>query len=348
MKDYYQILGLNSDATPAEIKKAFKKLSVIWHPDKHINDSEEKRKEAEDKFKEINEAYSVLSDAQKKIEYDNRSKYRTNYYTTNAAHDYWTNFYNMNNYSSVKQYGKNIIVNVDIDIKEIYRREIKTINYKKSVRCKECHGSGGKTEVCHKCDGKGFISKVHERKDLNAVFVERIVCPECKGKGKKVVEACHTCGGTGFETIDCSYDIDLTYLAADDKHVEYIIDEQGGDESATVGAPNGSLIFSININQGDYKVVENDLISVMEVPYYDLILGCKRIITLPDDKQLSITIPENSYDGQKIRIKGKGLMYNNSIGDYFIILKAEYPKITPEVKKLLKKISTIYNKKEAA
>lgn len=329
-KNYYDILGVSKDASKDDIRKAFKKLSVKYHPDKHINDSEEDKQKAEDKFKEINEAYEVLSDDQKRQEYDNPMSGFGNMF---GGFNPFDNFFTRGRQQNFIRPGQDIRVTINLTIEDFYKGGTKEIKYKKNIRCGHCGGDGGKTKICTHCNGTGTIQKRYQQGNMISVHTEQ--CPHCQGQGKHIIETCNHCSGTGFTKEDKTFNLNIDQLNPAMSSGDYVIDNFGGHESKQSGGQDGTLIARIIIDLKNYKVGKNnDVFEQVEIPYYDMLLGVDKDIILPNGKKIVVNIPEESRDGNVIKSKGNGI----NGADYYLCIKPRFPFLEKNDKELLKKI----------
>lgn len=328
-KSYYDILGVKKDASKDDIRRAFKKLSVKYHPDKHINDSEEDKKKAEEKFKEINEAYEVLSDDKKRQEYDNPIPEGFGFDPFGGFAD----FFGRGQRQRFVKPGQDIGVSINLDIKDFYNSGIKEIKYKKNIRCGHCNGEGGDTKICSHCHGNGTIE--HRQQQGNMTYIQTVPCHHCNGTGKIVLNKCSNCNGTGFTKEDKTFKLNISDLNPTMPSGDYVIDNYGGHESSDPQGPSGKLIGHININFGNYKVdKQNNVFEQVEIPYYDMLLGVDKDITLPNSKKIKVTIPKESRDGSVVKSSKNGI----NGGDYYLCVKAKFPFLEKNDKELLKKI----------
>lgn len=318
-KNYYEILGVSKDATHDAIKKAYKKLSIKWHPDKHMNESPNKQKEAEEKFKDINEAYEVLSDPKKRQEYDN---------PMSSMFDFFSFFGN----NHKVQKGTDVLININLTIEDFYNNSTKHLKYFVNKRCSHCNGEGGTTVKCKKCGGSGFISQTI--KHGNSILNNITQCDECQGTGIKIIDKCNYCNGTGFERVEKDYDFDISFVTTDIPPQVFILEEQAGNESKYENRINGNLLGKINVILGEYKVINNNVYELVNIPYYDIILGTTKKIILPNKKEIELTIPKNSKNDQMIISKGNGIRGK----DYYMCIRAIYPDAKNEDYELLQKI----------
>lgn len=324
-KNLYDILGVPKNASKSDIKKAYKKLSIKWHPDKHTNDTPEKQKEAEEKFKEITNAYSILSDDKKRSEYDNPKQYSWDPFENfKAAHRQYRN--------PVVQRGANAVVDLVLTIEDLYNGGNKTLKYIRKVRCKHCGGKGGETHVCDMCNGTGIIETQHIQGNMISIYTEP--CHKCNGIGFIIDSKCEYCNGTGFTTEEAEITINIDDINPDITPGVYGYSDTGGHESRDVQGLDGGIVLRISKNLGDYTINGNNIYKEIRIPYYDMILGCNYKIVLPNNKNINIKIPENRKDDDQLRLKGKGIRN----GDFILILKTDYTNITDEDKNLLKQI----------
>ena len=338
-KNYYDILGVKKDATTDEIRRAFKKLSVKYHPDKHINSSESEKHEAEEKFKEINEAYETLSDEQKRQEYDNPM---SNFSGFGGFGDFIDPFSffgrNQHNNQRFVRPGQDISIGVNLNIADFYKGGSKTFKYKKNIRCGHCNGEGGETRVCTTCHGTGTVE--HRQQQGNMISISTSPCHTCNGTGKIVTNKCGHCNGSGFKQDEKEFILNIDDLSPSMNSGNYVIDNYGGHESKDAGGPDGKLIGRIKIDLDKYKVDSvNNVFEEVEVPYYDMILGTDVELTLPNDKKIKITIPEESRDKQLVKSKGNGI----NGGDFYLCIKSKIPHMKKNDKELLKKIRKNHN-----
>ena len=344
-KDYYKILGIDRNADEKEIKKAFRQLSLKYHPDRNPNN-----KEAEEKFKEIAEAYSVLSDKDKKAQYDTFGTVGDGGFNMDP-HDIFASFFRNSDFFRNDDFGfgdehmqrtfkgmdKNIKINVTLN--EIYNNASKSVVYTVKRPCPNCNGTGsktGKVEECPHCNGTGHI---RSRKQFGVgMFSESITtCSHCGGTGKLVKDACSNCNGSGL--IDCKENFNIK-VPTIDKVLTQAYRHRGSGHSCQNGlGVNGDLniTFSI-INEDGYEISNGlDIIKTVEVPLIDCLLGTSLKFVHLDGKTYSVNIKECSKDGALYKISGKGFRYNNQYrGDLYVKVKMVMPtKLDEEDKKIL-------------
>lgn len=326
-KDYYVILGIPRDANKSSIKKAYRKLSLKYHPDRQNDNDEEQKKKAADKFVEINEAYSILSDEKLKAAYDK------------GPQDVFYTEFDVNDNDQPKK-GEQVIVRLHVKYKDICNGiKNKKVKYNRLVRCKKCHGKGGENvTVCPHCHGKGVIVKTQQ--SFGMYMRQEMTCPHCHGKGKNVGTICDECYGKGLVKETAEYDVTL--------NTEHLINNgmgifagYYGSESPDENGINGELIFEIVHDLPDnIRIIPNNnsVVEKRELEYYDMMLGTDVIVNTPHNKKIKIKIPECSKNGDILKARGQGFNINGFTGDYIIVIE------TKEKKKLLNKEKEYLNK----
>lgn len=354
-KDLYEILGVSRDATDKEISKKYKALALKYHPDRN-NGSEQEKQEAEEKFKEINEAYTILSDPEKRKQYDmfgtvdgrmqGGSPFGGSPFSGpfGGFDDVFDMFSGGARRQQQQQYrpGKNIQVHVKLDIEDIYCGCTKKIKYKRDVRCMTCHGEGGTDiKTCPHCHGTGIITK--STRNGFAVYTQQMPCPHCEGSGKTVGKVCPTCHGTGFRQEESV--IEFSYPAGIQEN-QYVEIPEMGSEAKHKNGPNGVFIAIAKYayDRNVYTISGLDIIHKIKINYIDALLGTTYKLVLPDKKELDVHIKECTEPGKKLILRGKGIKTKNHFGqemagDYYIEVCYEIPtSLSPEEKKLLEKL----------
>jgi molecular chaperone DnaJ len=336
MKDYYSILGIDQNASPDEIKKSYRKLAVQYHPDKNPDN-----KEAEDKFKEISEAYEVLSDSNKKNEYDNAKKYGGNMGGGfGNMEDFINRFaFGQNRMRRPNMKGQDLRINIELTLEEIYSGVTKTIKYRRKSGCGSCSGSGGKQDNCPNCGGSGFSREIN-RDNFGNTHMSMTHCQNCAATGKIIVDPCGTCNGEGSTMTEEVLEVNLP------KGVEHgmMFSRQGFGNHIRNGIP-GDLIVGIVEKPHDLFVRSGiDLTTNVELTYPELVLGTEKEVKTIDGT-IKINIPKNSKPNQVLRIRQKGLKINNNIGDLMLTINLEMPKIVDnEYIELLQKLKQFKTK----
>lgn len=368
-KDYYKILNVPRNASLEEIKKAYRKLALQYHPDKNPNN-----KQAEEKFKEINEAYEVLGDPQKREIYD---KYGEAGVKAGAGvgaggpqtgagvgfEDFFRNFEVNEDFfgftdvfedlfgfgrSARKttrnqgEKGEDIYSSVRITLEEAYRGTEKVIEIKRRETCSRCNGSGmepGSSKVvCPQCKGSGTLRK-------SQLFMSfTTVCPNCQGTGKIIKKPCYQCRGSGITGKLRHIKIEIPRGIKDETTLRI---PQGGHQGRWGGSV-GDLYIKINIEPDKNFIREGaNLIYTAEIPFYQAILGGEININTFDEK-LKVKIPAGVQSGEILRLKNKGMPVFQSPqerGDLLIKIKIKIPThLTREQKELIEKFAHISQK----
>ncbi len=334
MLDYYEILGVSRTATKVEIKKAYRKLAMKYHPDRNPGD-----KEAEEKFKLINEAYQVLSDDEKRAIYDKFGKeglegrgYRPSGDFSDIFdmfNDIFGGFGFEENYNDTP-YDLDKAVEITLEFEEAAYGVSKTIKNQYLSLCPKCNGTGAKTkETCPTCKGHGRIIVG------NGFIKMSQPCPNCEGKGYIIKEKCDECHGRGYILKEEELHIDIP--AGVDSGMRMRIPGKGNEGKR--GRGDLYLVFKVKPSK-IFKRKGNNLIVEIPVFFTSAILGDKiKIPTLEGEKE--IEIKPNTKDKTQIMLKGLGLPDPNTgyKGDLYAIINIVYPKkMTNEQKELLEKL----------
>lgn len=354
-KDLYEILGLSKGASDSDIKKAYRKLALRYHPDRQGDKSEREKKEAEDKFKEISFAYSILSDPEKKQKYDQFGITDDQQMGGGAEFDpseifkhFMGGFGSMfgeddNPFSSFfgggrhrqqsqPQKGQSIRMQIPVSIEEILNGVHREIKYDIKVRCDKCHGTGGNgIETCSHCHGTGMITEV--QRSGFGIIQNSHPCQYCGGAGKVIKNKCKDCGGTGLKTKEVSLRIDCSGGFENGHQMMF---NGKGYESKSTSQQNGDLLIDL-IYQYDttkYSIQGNKVYEILEIPYYDCILGCEKEMTLPSHDKVMIKIPPYAKDNTLVSTTKR---FGN-LG-YCYVVKVKMPTyIREKEKELLKQI----------
>ena len=346
-KDYYEILGVAKNASDDEIKKAYRKLAMQYHPDRNPED-----KESEEKFKEIAEAYAVLGDSDKRQRYDR-------YGEAGMSDDFFSNdddiFSNLNDifddffgfrrragegnyYQTYTQKGTNLRIRIKLTLEEISTGVEKKVTLNKKVVCHVCEGIGAKSEAsiitCPTCHGTGRVTQV-----TNTLFgrvQSTNVCPNCNGKGKIVKEKCEHCGGTGQEDSKEVVTIKIPPGALQDMQITL----KGQGNKILYGVPGDLIVL---IEEEEHPLFKRDGLNIFYehyISYPDAVLGTEIEIPVLNGKA-TIKIPPGTQPGKLFRLRNKGLPDINSSqrGDFIVSINIHVPdKITKEEKTLLEEM----------
>jgi molecular chaperone DnaJ len=350
-KSYYDILGVNKNASKEDIKKAYRKLALKYHPDKNPND-----KEAESKFKEIGEAYGVLSDDKKKVNYDMFGSANGNKQQGGGWHDFGFDMHNdifeqfFNRSRESRQYrqqttkGTNVRITVNLSLQELYFGFAKSIKYKRKKRCSECKGNGSKNgnshTKCSNCGGSGQINRTS--RTIMGVINSTVVCNVCNGSGNIIKEKCNSCNGSGFEDETVQVNIGGNVGL---RHGHDIMYEGYGNQSKEESGVDGGLVVHIVQELNDtFKLEGNDLYMNYYIGFYDAVKGGDLEFKHIDGSKLKVKMPPNSKSGSIIRLSGKGMSYNGGFGNLYINLAIWVPdNLTKEEESFLEKMKGYKN-----
>ena len=360
--DYYDLLGVSRNASQDEIKKAYRKLAVKYHPDKNPGD-----KSAEEKFKQINEAYSVLSDTQKRQNYDNFGKEGMNgnggfNYSGDAggfnAEDIFNSVFGDGGFDSffggftgessrkrdTVQKGENLRINIKVTLKDIASSAKKKVRLSHYKSCSKCNGSGARDsssiEKCSKCNGSGYVTNVI--KTFIGHMSSKSVCSYCSGTGKTIKNKCTECSGEGRVYVEEVIEVTVPNGIGED--MEFVI--KGYGNAPKRGGINGDLYVGIKEEKDpNFQRQGNDIYTQLDISLFDAIFGTEKEVDTLYDK-VSITIKPGTQSGKIYKIKGKGLKDVNgySYGDQYTYIQLYTPTyLTSKEKEILKQLKDSEN-----
>ena len=359
-RDYYDVLGVTKGATEAEIKSAFRKKAKEFHPDLNKDDPK-----ASEKFQEAQEAYSVLSDENKRKMYDqyghagvgNGGPGGGNYggfggfdasgfdfgdifdsiFGGGGGFGGFSGFGGGRDQGPRATRGNDILMRMDLTFDEAVYGCEKKFNLDVVEECDECHGNGGfDKEECHTCHGKGTVTT--QQQTILGAFMSTTTCPDCGGRGKTYKRKCSECSGKGRVKKNKKITINIPQgiNTGDRQRIS------GKGNPGTNGGENGDLYIEFIVDEHNYFVRENDDI-YLEVPLTltEAILGFKKEIpTLYDNVKVNVSAGTNSGDKQRIKGKGVDNTYRRRKGDMYIIFKVYTPKkLSREQKQLIEKLA---------
>ena len=345
-RDYYDVLGVGRDAGDDEIKGAFRKLARQYHPD--VN----KAPDAEEKFKEINEAYGVLSDADKRARYDRFGRaglgspggFRD--YTVDFA-DIFDELFGQFGFSTgrgarrVPRRGRDLQMGVTLKFEEAAFGVEKEITFERDETCSRCKGSGaepGTTPTrCPTCGGQGEVRQV--RQTILGQMMQSTTCPNCGGRGEVIASPCHTCRGGGLEHRKVRKTVDIP--AGVDSGTQIRLAGEGGP--GAFGGPNGHLFLLLDVQPHQFfKRRDNDVLLNLDINVAQAALGADVAVPTLDGEE-RLKIPPATQPGKVLRMKGKGVPHlrrRDQRGDQLVIINVEIPaKMSKEQRELFEKLS---------
>jgi len=363
--DYYKILGVERGANDDEIKKAYRKLAHKYHPDKSGGD--------EAKFKEINEAYQVLSDKSKRQQYDQFGQTFEQAQSGGQGQgfggfdfsgfqgfgqqgqggfdfqdfgfeDIFSNIFGggSGRKRSRKKAGGDIQVDAEISFEEMVKGTKRTVDIYKKVVCDRCHGTGGepgaKKETCPTCHGSGQVRRTMQ--SFLGSFSQVSTCPTCQGAGEIYSEKCKKCGGDGRVKEEENIEIEIPAGIQDGQTLSM----EGYGEAGEKGAPSGNLYVNIRVSpHSKFKREKNNIISSEHITFPQAVLGDKiNVDTI--NGQLKMKIPSRTQSGEIFKIKGEGVPFldRRGRGDHLVKIIVDIPKrLNRDQKKLIEKLKSL-------
>ena len=332
-RDYYEILGIERDASPEEIKKAYRALALKYHPDRNPEDAD-----AESHFKEATEAYEVLSHEEKRRIYDAyghaglragvSSMGGFEFGLSDALRAFMRDFgdiFGAETEPEIVDRGADLQVAVRITLNDVVTGVTRTVKVRRTVTCDDCRGTGGKggeePEVCRLCHGRGRVQRV--QRSFLGQFVSVGPCPECGGRGKRVRERCPGCGGRG--TIPGKAEVEVQ-IPPGVESGDYLNLRGQGDAGAR-GAPSGDLhvLISVDPREG-FERRGRDVVTEISIGPARAALGGK--LTVPAlEGSATIEIPSGVQPGTLLRLKGKGLppRHGGPRGQQIVLVRVRIP-----------------------
>jgi len=343
--DYYKVLSVSPEATDKEITRAYRKLAKQYHPDSHPG--------SEDRFKEISAAYDVLGDATKRKEYDEVRRLgpaaagfgggaTTGGFDFNVEDLFGGLFGGANRTrrrpspGAGPQRGTDVEANLHLSFAEAVEGAVTTVNVSTPVPCATCGGSGSKPGtmpvVCPRCGGAGVIN------DNQGLFSLSTPCPECRGRGTKVVDPCPTCFGTGQQRRERKVKVRIPAGVADGQRIKV----KGHGEPGRNGGPNGDLYVTVEVAPHPlFGRRGSDLTLTVPVTFAEAALGAE--ITVPSlDQPVTLRLPPGTSSGKRLRVAGKGLKHASKHGDLLVTVEIVVPtELTDEQREAIEALAKV-------
>ncbi len=357
-KDYYRSLGVDKNASEDDIKKAFRTLAKKYHPDSTSED----KKVAEEKFKEISEAYEVLSDPEKRRRYDQTGSVdfgqgRQDFTWQDFSHfsdfdDLFSRFFGGSGAGDIFGGGfrnqgpdLDLAVRLKVTLSDVYYGETKTVKFRRNSICEVCNGTGaknGKVKTCPTCGGSGQQRVVQGQGFFKMVSVT--TCRTCGGTGKIPIETCQNCKGTGTIAVNDSVNVTIPKGAPDNVKIRF----RGHGQSQ--GGRTGDLFVVLNImDEPGITRRGNDLYITTEISFPEAALGTSVEVNLFREK-IDVKIPAGTQPGEVLRVKNGGMpvMNSNSKGDLHVRVLVSVPKhLSSREKELIAELGNFGQKKHS-
>jgi molecular chaperone DnaJ len=330
-RDYYEVLGVDRNASEDKIKKAFRKLAFKYHPDRNPDDG------AEAKFKELNEAFEVLSDTDKRAAYDrfghggNEGPFERGFngFDFGGFGDIFDAFFGGRTTTSSRQaaqHGADLHHNITITFEEAAFGAEKEINISRIENCSLCHGTGCRPDSqpsrCPSCNGNGQVRQVQQ--NIFGRFTNITTCPQCRGEGKIITEPCSQCRGVGKEKYRRSILVNIPAGVEDSSRIRL----SGEGDAGTRGGPTGNLYLNLSVKPHQFfRRDGDDILYELPINFAQSALGAEiEVPSLHGDVKLKI--PAGSQTGQVFRLKNKGVphLHGRGHGDQLARLRV----VTPE------------------
>ncbi len=351
-RDYYEVLGVSKSATADELKKAYRKLAKQYHPDLHPDD-----KECEEKFKEVNEAYEVLSNDEKRAKYDQfgHAAFDSSMGGGSGGFSGFSGFGDMGDIfesmfgggfggasrrssnPNAPRRGSDIESNINLDFMEACKGKEAEIKVRHMENCPDCHGSGAadssSVKTCEMCHGSGMVTQ--QQRSIFGVMQTQKPCPKCGGKGKTIENPCKKCSGSGRVRVTVSKKVKIP--AGVDDATRMCV--PGAGDQGINGGPSGDLMLNISVRPDPiFERDGYDIWTDIPITFTQAALGDE--ITVPTiDGKVKYNVPKGTQTGTVFRLRDRGVQrcQQTGRGDHYVRLNVEVPKnLTKEQERLLR------------
>ena len=345
-RDYYEVLGIARNATDEDIKKAFRKLAFKYHPDHNREDGG-----TGEKFKEVNEAYEVLSDPEKRAAYDRFGHGGTEGlfgrgfegFNFSGFGDIFEAFFSGATSTAARrgpQRGADLSYNIPITFEEAAFGCEKEVNILRTENCSLCQGTGSrpgtKPNRCPNCNGTGQVRRVQQI--IFAHFANVSICPQCHGEGRIITEPCPQCRGTGKQKQKRSISVKIPAGVDNGTHIRLSREGQAGER----GGSSGDLYITLSVKQHEFFTRDgDDIICELPINFAQAALGAEVEVPTLEDKT-KLKVPAGSQTGHLFRLKNKGIphLHSRGRGDQFVTLKVVTPdSLTKKQRQLLEELA---------
>jgi molecular chaperone DnaJ len=347
-RDYYEILGVSRTASEAELKAAFRKLAMQHHPDRNPGDME-----CEHRFKELNEAYDVLKDGDKRAAYDRFGHAAFEHGGVGGGHGFGADFASTfadifddlfgmggrRGRQSGRERGADLRYNMEISLEEAFTGKTAQVRIPTSVTCEACSGSGAKTgtrpRACPTCGGHGRV------RHAQGFFTLERTCPACHGRGQVIEDPCPSCSGSGRVTRDRTLSVNIPAGVEDGTRIRLA----GEGEAGVRGGPAGDLYIFLSIASHQFFQRDGaDLHCRVPVSMVTAALGGAFDVPTIDGGKTKVKVPEGTQSGRRFRLQGKGMpvLRSKQMGDMYVQVIVETPqKLSKRQKELLAEFEKI-------
>ena len=348
-RDYYDVLGVTKSASKDEIKKAYRKLALKFHPDKTKGD-----KASEEKFKEASEAYHILSDEKRKTNYDQFGHaafegaggggqgFDTSSFS-DIFEDFFGDFGGDGSARRSSNRGNDLRYDVSISLEDAFRGIEKNVKYTTYKSCSSCSGSGAakgsKPVRCDYCSGKGKV------RTNQGFFTVQQTCPQCSGYGETIGKPCNTCSGGGKVQANENVTVKVPKGVDDGTRIRV----SGKGEAGSKGGASGDLYLFISIDNHEiFKRSEENLYYELPISFTDAALGASVEVPSIDGGKSKIKIPQGTQHGKQFRLRGKGMpiLRRSALGDLYIRIITQVPiSLSKRQKEILEEFNEIESSK---